>query len=272
MNIYIYGDDVFKQEVENIINHSNLRLYLDENTHIEEIDSIEALKLLIEQEPEHIYLIDNDKILKPKSLNSKIGFLKPKGAIEEEFLEEHGVLDSKFDSIEELIKDLKDKFQEKKESPNLSFTQEDRIEDENIENYEEDYTFNNSIDYGEIEGLAKDTTEDFDNLENDFPQTSEKNDIININKDSNQLQEYIMAENIDSIDNISEEAMLNAINNMDDIDNSNIQASTENITNTPNENTEISLSGSNVNANEIASLISQLLSNKTLEITIKVKS
>lgn len=270
MNIYIYGDDTFKSEVESIINHSNLRLYLDEETHIEEVDSDEALKLLIEQEPEHIYLIDNDKILNPKSLNNKISFLKPKGGIEKDFLEEHGVLDTKFNSIEDLIKDLKEKFQEKEKLSNPTSSSDTILEDLEEEK-EEEYSFDNSIDYGEIEGLSKDDNEDFDDLENQFDETSEKNDIIYENDDSNQLQEYFMAENVDSIDNISEEAMLNAINNMDDIDISNIQTSSQNVANT-NENTQINLSGSNVNANEIASLISQLLSNKTLEITIKVKS
>ena len=267
MNIYIYGDDAFKSEVDSIINHSNLRLYLDEDSHIEEIDSVEAIKLLIEQEPENIYLIDNDKILNPNSLNSKISFLKPKGAIEQSFLEEHGVLDSKFDSIEDLIKDLKDKFQEN--SSEGKNTQEEELYEEDDEAYEEEeYTFNNSIDYGEIEGLAKDT----DDFEEDIEENIQKDDIIEENEQSNQLQEYFMTENIDNIDNISEEAMLNALNNMDDIDISTLQSSS----NTPAPSTapmeEISLSGSNANANEIASLISQLLTNKTLEITIKVKS
>lgn len=267
MNIYIYGDDTFKSEVDNIINHSNLRLYLDEDSRIEEIDSVEAIKLLIEQEPENIYLIDNDKILKPNSINSKIKFLKPKGAIEQDFLEEHGVLDSKFDSIEELVKDLKDKFQE-----NNPQEQEPQAEDflsEFEENDEEEYSFDNSIDYGEIEGLAKDT-EDF---EEEIEENFQKDDIIEENKQGNQLQEYFMTENIDNIDNISEEAMLNALNNMDDIDISALQStSSAPATASASNVEEISLSGSNANANEIASLISQLLTNKTLEITIKVKS
>lgn len=262
MNIYIYGDNAFKTEVENIINHSNLRLYLDEESKIEEIDSAEAIKLLIEQEPENIYLIDNDKILKPNSLNSKIKFLKPKGAIEQDFLEEHGVLDSKFDSIEDLVKDLKEQFQEN--APKEQKSEEEDYSPQ-YEEEEEEYSFNNSIDYGEIEGLAID--EDF---EEDLDEILQKDDIIEENEDSNQLQEYFMTENIDSIDNISEEAMLNALNNMDNGDISTLQATSP----TPSTSgvEEISLSGSNANANEIASLISQLLTDKTLEITIKVKS
>ncbi len=277
MNIYIYGDKSFKSEVNDLINHSNLRLYLDENSHIEEIDSIEALKMAIEEEPEHIYLIDNDKIIKPNSINSKINFFKPKGGIEEEFLEEHGVLDSKFESMDDLIKDLKDKFQEKKETPSTqtdsSFENGYTDIENNNENYsDEEYSFNNSIDYGEFEGLEKD-----DELEDTEDNNTFEFDDLDFNKednnDSNQLQEYYMAENIDNIDNISEEAMLNALNNMDDIDISSIQtASQETAVASSSGSDEINLSGSNMNANEIASLISQLLSNKTLEITIKVKS
>jgi len=269
VNIYIYGDDAFKNEVENIINHSNLRLYLDESCQIEEVDSAEAIKLLIEQEPEHIYLIDNDKILKPNSLNSKIKFLKPKGAIEQSFLEEHGVLDSKFDSIEELIKDLKEQYKDNA-PPELLAEQDEfsQIDEDPVE----EYSFNNSIDYGEddidtqIEGL----TSDNDDFEQEIEENYLENDIIEENDQGNQLQEYFMTENIDSIDNISEEAMLNALNNMDDIDISSIQSASP--TPTASNVEEISLSGSNANANEIASLISQLLTNKTLEITIKVKS
>lgn len=277
MNIYIYGDKSFKSEVNDLINHSNLRLYLDKSSHIEEIDSVEALKMAIEEEPEHIYLIDNDKIIKPNSINSKINFLKPKGGIEEEFLEEHGVLDSKFETMDDLIKDLKDKFQEKKDNPSTrtdsSFESNYPDVQNDSNNYnDEEYSFNNSIDYGEFEGLERDDeiedTEDSNTFEFDDLDFNKED-----NNDSNQLQEYYMAENIDDIENISEEAMLNALNNMDDIDISSIQtASQKTAVAGSSASDEINLSGSNMNANEIASLISQLLSNKTLEITIKVKS
>ncbi len=102
MNIYIYGDMDFKKEINNLLEHANIKFRLDDNSSIIELNSLEDLKDAIEDNPENIYLIDDSKIIKKKSLNSKFKFLKPKDGIEQEYLLDHGIGDMSVDSLEEL--------------------------------------------------------------------------------------------------------------------------------------------------------------------------
>ena len=84
MKIYIYGNQSFKKEIHETLDHSNIKFKLDNNTVIEEIESLEKLKTTIENNPKDIYLIDDEKIIKKNSLNKKLKFLTPKDGIEEE--------------------------------------------------------------------------------------------------------------------------------------------------------------------------------------------
>ncbi len=115
MNIYIYGSRNFKKEIHEVLNHSKIRLKLDDETLISDIDTLEELKEIIKNEPEDLYLIDNSKILTKKSLSNKIKFLTPKGAIEEEFLVEHGVAELSINSLDELPKYILKKYEERKD-------------------------------------------------------------------------------------------------------------------------------------------------------------
>lgn len=71
MKIYIYGNQSFKKEIHETLDHSNIKFKLDNNTVIEEIESLEKLKTTIENNPKDIYLIDDEKIIKKNSLNKK---------------------------------------------------------------------------------------------------------------------------------------------------------------------------------------------------------
>lgn len=111
MNIYIYGDGSFKQEIHKILDHANIKFKLGSG-YIEYVDSLDLLKEAIKSNPEDIYLIDNSKIIDKNSLNAKIKFLKPKDGIEKEFLQEHGIGDLSVDSLDSLVKHINKKIEE----------------------------------------------------------------------------------------------------------------------------------------------------------------
>ncbi len=114
MKIYIYGNQSFKKEIHETLDHSNIKFKLDNNTVIEEIESLEKLKTTIENNPKDIYLIDDDKIIKKNSLNKKLKFLAPKDGIEEEYLLDSGIADLAIDSLKELPKYIIKKYEELK--------------------------------------------------------------------------------------------------------------------------------------------------------------
>ena len=62
MNIYIYGSRNFKK-IHEVLNRSKIRLKLDDETLISDIDSFRRIKKNNKNEPEELYLIDNSKIV-----------------------------------------------------------------------------------------------------------------------------------------------------------------------------------------------------------------
>ena len=97
MNIFIYGNQNFKNEVHKILLNSKIETIL-EDVKIEDISNIDILKDNIAKNPDDIYLIDEDKIIK----KSRFKFLKQKDGIEEDFLLQYGVNDLSIDSLEEI--------------------------------------------------------------------------------------------------------------------------------------------------------------------------
>lgn len=97
MNIFIYGNQNFKNEVHKILLNSKIETIL-EDVKIEDISNIDILKENIAKNPDDIYLIDEDKIIK----KSRFKFLKQKDGIEEDFLLQYGVNDLSIDSLEEI--------------------------------------------------------------------------------------------------------------------------------------------------------------------------
>lgn len=136
MNIYIYGTASFKKEIHKILIDSNIKLKMGANNLIKEIESLSALKEIIAQNPNEIFLIDDSKIIKKNSFSRKIKFLTPKDAIEEEFLLNSGIADLSVDSLEEIPKYILKKYeqkQEKIEENNTNSTEKDEILEQNIE-------------------------------------------------------------------------------------------------------------------------------------------
>ena len=114
MKIYIYGNQSFKKEIHETLEHANIKFKLDNNTAIEEINNINKLKETIKNNPKDIYLIDDDKIIKNNSLNKKLKFLAPKDGIEEEKLIQSGIADLSIDSLKELPKYIIKRYEELK--------------------------------------------------------------------------------------------------------------------------------------------------------------
>lgn len=102
MTIYIYGSKSFKNNIQEVLEHANMKFRLNDEDSIVELDTLHELKEAIEEDPQNIFLIDDEKIIKKNSLNEKIKFLKPKDGIEEEFLKEHGIGDLSVDDIHDI--------------------------------------------------------------------------------------------------------------------------------------------------------------------------
>ena len=55
MKIYIYGNQSFKKEIHETLEHSNIKFKLDNATVIEEINTLTKLKAAINENPNDIY-------------------------------------------------------------------------------------------------------------------------------------------------------------------------------------------------------------------------
>jgi hypothetical protein len=302
---------------------------------IKDISTLAQIKRAIEQNPNDIFLIDDDKIIKKNALHDKIKFLKPKDGIEEEYLKEHGIGDMSVNDIDELgshiVKRLQEHNEESQEdiekyeninansneqyldsickaNEKLKQTSRDSkydnfdidevidylqehpevIEQSRLKNYinddymprkkktdsfieekEDDFELDESLfdfdeDVVEHENENKQTKEELH--EDDFGLTIEpieqnQDEKSNINEPKK--QENDMSDSFSELDDLNEDEVLAALNNTQSTPSKSTQNST-----TPKSN-QVELNSNSVN--DIASLITQLLNNKTLEITIKIK-
>ena len=314
--IYIYGSESFKKDIHAVLNHSNIKFRLDEHGEIKDLESLEELKNAIEDNPNNIYLIDDEKIIKKNSLNQKLKFLKPKDGIEQEYLLDNGIGDISVDSIEELSNHIKKKLEtiiNEKESSDIQESIVEMVEDayeqdetkeyiqlddelsqllshnneneksssESKNNFDEDFDLENMVsivndiekieddDFSSLKELSFD--EDLDNIKQEKEAVEEKTiepmiDIVKTIQGENN-----MADDFSQFDTLNENDILAALDNMDIVDtpsSSNLKKTTS-LPNKSNSDDKIKVDGSNVE--DIAQLISKLLNNKTLEITIKVK-
>ncbi|AYJ80880.1 hypothetical protein AN286_01830 [Aliarcobacter cryaerophilus ATCC 43158] len=132
MNIFIYGNQNFKNEVQKILVNSKIETIL-EDVKIEDVSNIEILKEKIAINPNDIYLIDEDKIIK----KSRFKFLKQKDGIEEEFLLQYGVNDLSIDSLEEIPNYIIRKYERiisNEKDKNLELKNEDLVLDNELAN------------------------------------------------------------------------------------------------------------------------------------------
>jgi hypothetical protein len=316
LNIYIYGNNSFKKEIHETLEHANIKFKLDSDSKIENITSLDLLKSTIEANPNDIYLIDDEKIIKKNAITQKIKFLIPKDGIEEEFLLDNGIADVSLDSLKDIPKYILKRHEQQKEiEPNIQ-NSIINIVDEAYENDEDDFDIelddelsellssakkedkiddeSSHVNLDELENLlnedelehkeiSKDKFADMINFDEDVGLNNVKSDyddefikkenveeLEEENKsDINEIENIILQEpiqgddmssNFSELDSLDEQDVLSALQN---IDSPVIEASNS----TTNEKVELASS----NVQDIAELISKLLNNKTLEITIKIK-
>ncbi len=104
MNIYIYGSSGFKKEIHRTLEHANIKFKIGSDGTIKDIISLKELQNTIKNNPDDIYLIDDEKIIKNNAINKKIKFLAPKDGIEEQFLKENNIPEVHVNSFDELPK------------------------------------------------------------------------------------------------------------------------------------------------------------------------
>ena len=102
MNIYIYGDESFKNEIHKILDHGNIRFKIDEGEVIN-VSSLYSLEELIEDDPSQIFLIDQKKIVEDNIATDIFKFLIPKDAISKTFLDQHGIGDISLRTYKDLL-------------------------------------------------------------------------------------------------------------------------------------------------------------------------
>ena len=132
MNIFIYGNQNFKNEINKILVNSKIESIL-EDVKIEDISNIDILKDNIAKNPDDIYLIDEDKIIK----KSRFKFLKQKDGIEEDFLLQYGVNDLSIDSLDEIPNYIIRKYERiasKEKDKSLEIKNEDLLLDNELAN------------------------------------------------------------------------------------------------------------------------------------------
>jgi len=311
VTIYIYGSKSFKNNIQEVLEHANMKFRLSDEDSIVELSALRQLKEAIEEDPKNIFLIDDEKIIKKNSLNDKIKFLKPKDGIEEEFLKEHGIGDLSVDDIHdiathiikklekahELKESLKEEYVQKQDSdialknseyafvhtPLKEEKQEEKIDQIKVESEEELSTNTSLYNHDEDDDFDIDDVIDFDDEEEqtknqaeeetpEITSVNESNDEINLQEEDfgltvekiEQKGENSMSDEFSELDSLNEDELLEALNG----------SSTKNSSKTTNQSTKKTGAEVELNSNsihEISSLITQLLNNKTLEITIKIK-
>ncbi len=292
MNIYIYGNKDFKKEINELIKRSNLKFRMSDDDAIYELKTLNELKETILNTPDDIFLIDEAKIYTNNLLNKNLKFLKPKDAINKEFLKENGIGDLNVDSLDGLKKYLISKFEEKSEETIDDFEERDEIQSSIINIVEEAYNEDEiKIDeedenYLELDDdlsslLSKSPSledESFDFNEEESPDFSEKKE----NKLENILLELDEKDdNMHITNNISELNIRGEEMNIDDLNESDMLSAlsldVNSLTSTNSNDSALSSTSNspiNINVNnadDLAQLLKHLSQHKTLEITVKVK-
>ncbi len=151
MIIYVYGNKKFKKEINTLLLESGIK------EDIEDIGMLSILKSTIKEFPNNIFLIDNEKIIDNRKLINKIQFFKPKDGIDKEFLEQYGVGDICFNSMNGFVQYILSRLH------HTPIIVADEIKDENIEE-EDEFEFNNSIDSEDEITIEEDESRDLENI------------------------------------------------------------------------------------------------------------
>lgn len=291
MNIYIYGNKDFKKEINELIKRSNLKFRMSDDDTINELKSLNELKEAILNAPEDIFLIDESKIYTNNLINKNLKFLKPKDAIDKEFLTQNGIGDINVDSLDSLGKYLISKFEEEQEEVLDEFEERDEIQSSIIDIVEDAYNHeeDNNITLDEQEEEYLELDDDLSLLLSKSSSEDEEDDEIIINKEENEekLEDLLLQldkkdDNIIKEDEIQEWETKGEEMNIDDLNESDmlsalsLDADTIVTTNSNDEITLASKSDDSLsininNADDLAKLLKELSQHKTLEITVKVK-
>lgn len=290
MNIYIFGNKNFKNDIHSLIQHSNLKLRMKDDDHIIEPISVDELKEAILLNPDDIFLIDDSKIIRENSLNKKFSFLKPKDGIEKVFLEENGIGDMDVDSLSALTKYLISKFDyddetsyNDEDNEAFDFRERDDIQDSIMDIVEDAYNQDDEHDTSVEETVPLD--DELNQLltrvqkdEDKTPEVSnEKTDtnldelLLSLEKKKENLKEddtqgALMSNDI-TFDNLKEEDILAALSGNDvGLDKREVETISQAL---KSDGDKMSLNLDN--PDDLSKILTQLLNNKTLEITVKVK-
>jgi len=240
LNIYVFGGKSFVKQIHKTLNKAKIIYKMDANSGIFDIKSVDELKERIIENSNEIYLIDNDKIIKENFITDKLKFLKPKDGIEKDFLETHNIDDISVDSYDALATWIINKI-----DPQNNEKKSEELSDEALD---------------KLAAQRENTKQITKNINIEQPKVIEVDDIYIKHK----KEELNMADVIDQIDDISEMDILDALNGLDDMDISKIVTKDTKVDNSVVLNSDAS-------PDEIAKLISGLLKNQTLEISIRVK-
>lgn len=349
MNIYIYGNKSFKNDIQKTLKKFNVKLRISDFGSIQELTNLSDLKNSIEENPSEIYLIDDNKIIKDNTFNGKIKFLQAKDGIEKSFLIKHGIKDLEVDSFDSLGKYLVKRIEdyEEENTDSSSLVDQDSYENDSLDVIEvltnsnkekelddsEDYlaldeelssllkhvepradkseiseikevinlidedenTFDSLSDLELQETKKSDTLtqsvetlsndDDLDDLFKELENSSEDEELDDLFDDletsdsdrgvesfeedftyETNLQGDTMASDFSSLDDLNEKDILAALNgNEVEINDTEVLKSRIN----KDEGEVIKLDVAN--SNDISKLLTQLLANKTLEITVKIK-
>jgi len=214
LNIFIYGNQSFKKDIQKILKNSKINKVLDD-LKIVEINELQVLKENIASNPNDIYLIDDDSIIRKKS---KFKFFKPKDGVEEEFLLECGVDDLSIDSLD----DLPNYIIRKHNRQNLQNNKVEEIDEKPLEQ-------NISIDLNVVSSTNSEPSSENQTFlkESDGSEKTKEEDSQN-NENETNIDEIIedtkieeSSENIKNQDNLEEatENIEDVVLGQDDIDN-----------------------------------------------------
>lgn len=260
MNVYIYGNSGFKKEIHETLEHANIKFKLDANSIIKDINNLEELKTIIKNNPNDIYLIDDEKIIKKDAFSKKIKFLTPKDGIEEEFLLDNGIADLSVDSLKEIPKYIIEKHEQQKktETQDIQSSIADIVDDaysqeeeNNKANEDEKENDSNSLDF----------SDDFE-LDAELASLLEKGESSSVEIIEEAPQDNKIEEKFDFIDDsdnlMSEKELENLMNFEDDMGLNNTSFDYDESSNKQEDELENFEKELNNDDNEIDSLINDL--------------
>jgi len=246
LNIYIYGSKSFQKDMKKILNDNKLKSKIAKFCTIITNDTVDKLKEEILADPTNIYLIDHNAIIVKNFFTTKIKILNVKEGIEEEFLRENGVGDMSVDNLDDIPQHILKRLE------SLGLIDDDDLDTPEEEFLDEDKDEQDAI-LKELEDMEQGLIEEvFEEKQDEI--IVDKEEIAEDNSMGDLMEELTRLDDIDEVD------LLDALSGVDGID----------ITSAENGGKTIEVESSQMDS--VAALLEQLMNNKTLEISIKVKS